>query len=280
MSTTTTVLHVDDDPELLALTSSALSRDGRFEVVTAESASEGLSRLSRGHVDCVVSDSVRLPDGEAFVSTVGSEHPDLPVILFTAKSADEVADELRGESVTEYVRKAGADDFETLLAHLSRVVGDRSPPDVSAAADATDGADTTGAPDAPDSPHPTGTADRPDTTNPGAATDATRASTDPSVRVIPDLGAEWTVVGLHDWEDPAGLTASVVATMAGLTDTPVEDLPSLYHEVDPEAVASVISPRSDGSYRHGVQVRFPYVGYQCAVTGSGAVAVRDLSDDA
>ncbi|MFC5368535.1 HalOD1 output domain-containing protein [Salinirubrum litoreum] len=273
MSATTTVLHVDDDPELLALTSSVLDRDGRFEAITAESASEGLRRLSETSVDCVISDSVRLPDGETFASTVGRDYPDLPVILFTAKSATEVTDELRGGSVTEYVRKAGANDFETLLAHLSRVVGDRAPPDTADDSDETagetDGTATGGATEttAEWSVAETDTATDPD------------ASSDPPVRVIPDLGPEWTVVGFHDWEDPEELTTSVVAAVAGIADTEMETLPSLYHEVDPEAVADVVCPRSDGSYRHGVQVRFHYIGFECAVTGSGAVAVRDLSAD-
>jgi CheY-like chemotaxis protein len=254
MSTTTTVLHVDDDPELLALTSSVLARDGRFEVFTAESASEGLTRLSENGVDCVISDSVRLPDDEAFVSRVGRDYPDLPVILFTAKSAAGVTDELRHESVTEYVRKAGTNDFETLLGHLSRVVGDLT------ALDEADGSGETG-----DGETDSAVSDRP--------------ATDPSGRVIPNLGSEWTVVGLHDWADPDELTTAVVAAMAGLTDTEMQALPPLYQEVDPEAVADVVCPRSDGSYRHAVQVRFPYAGYDCLVTGGGAVAVRDSSRD-
>jgi CheY-like chemotaxis protein len=278
MSATTTVLHVDDDPELLELTSSVFARDGRFEAITAESANEGLARLSETSVDCVVSDSVRLPNGEAFVSTVDREYPDLPVILFTAKSAAEVTDELRGESVTEYVRKAGANDFETLLAHLSRVVDTRSDR-------AGDGADGTGATDA--ETEEADRSERADGTDPtaewpvaaGDTATGLGAPSDPSVRVVPDLGPEWTVVGLHDWADPEELTMSVVAAMAGITDTEIEDLPSLYREVDPEAVADVVCPRSDGSYRHGVQVRFPYVGFECAVTGSGAVAVRESSAD-
>jgi CheY-like chemotaxis protein len=248
MTATTTVLHVDDDPELLGLSSSVLQNDGRFEAITAGSAAEGLERLSETSVDCVVSDSVQFPDGEAFVNVVGREYPEVPVILFTARDPDSVADELRGESVTEYVRKADANVFNTLLGHLARVADDSSPLGPAADDLAASGAE-----------------------HAGAATDETNGA---SVH-LPDLGPEWRIVGLHDWADPEDFTASVVAAIAGLTDTEMEELPPLYPTVDPEAVADVVCPQSDGSYRHGVRVQFPYVGYDCLVTGSGAVAVRE-----
>jgi CheY-like chemotaxis protein len=257
MTVTTTVLHVDDDPTFLELSSSILGNDGRFETITATSASDGLERLSDRDIDCVVSDSVQFPDGRAFVNVVGREYPELPVILFTAGEPAAVADELTGESVTEYVRKAGANDFEILLTHLSRVVDDSPALDLIGSPDSavdTDAASETAS---------------------GVDTDTAADGTDTASARVPDLGPEWRVVGLHNWDDPEELTASVVAAIAGLTDTDVEELPPLYPTVDPEAVAAVVCPQSDGSYRHGVRVQFPYVGYGCLVTGSGAVAVRE-----
>jgi CheY-like chemotaxis protein len=262
MAATTTVLHVDDDPELLGLSSSVLQNDGRFEAITAESAVEGLERLSETQVDCVVSDSVRCPDGDAFVNVVGREYPEIPVILFTAKEPAAVTDELRGESVTEYVRKAGKDDFQILLTHLSRVADDSPSLDAGGRADRDF------------------TADEQSTASATADTDATADETDADTTAIPDLGPDWSVVGLHDWEDPEDLTASVVAAVAALTNTEMEELPPLYPKVDPEAVAGVVCPRADGRYRHGVQVQFPYVGYDCLVTGGGAVAVREQGVEA
>jgi CheY-like chemotaxis protein len=257
MSATTTVLHVDDDAELLSLSSSVLAADDRFEAITATSATEGLSQLAEQRIDCVVSDSVRCPDGEAFVTAVGREYPEIPVILFTGKEPTMVADELRGESVTEYVRKAGENDFQILLTHLSRVADDSPSLDVGGRTDRDLTADE-------------------QSTAATANTDATADNT----TAIPDLGSDWSVVGLHDWEDPEELTASVVAAVAALTNTEMEELPPLYPKVDPEAVAGVVCPRTDGRYRHGVQVRFPYVGYDCLVTGGGAVAVREQGVEA
>lgn len=262
MSTKTTVLHVDDDPELLALSSSVLATDSRFEAITATSATEGLSRLAEQRVDCVVSDSVQCPDGDAFVNAVEREYADVPVILFTAKSPSEVADELERTSATEYVRKAGENDFEMLLTHLSRVAADSSSLD--------------GDEDPTESEQSAASVPSADVSADGTMADGTTADgTMADGTSIPNLGSGWSVVGLHDWEDPEELTASVVAAIAALTNTETEELPPLYPRIDPEAVAGVVCPRSNGDYRHGVQVRFPYVGYECAVTGGGAVAVRE-----
>jgi CheY-like chemotaxis protein len=245
MPPASTVLHVDDDPELLARSSSVLGSDGRFEVLTAASAGDGMELLSENRVDCVIGDSVRTPDGDLFVTVVAREYPDVPVILFTSTALPALADDLPSGSLPEYVRKTGPDDVRALLTHLSRLVEESPSLDV-----------------VPER-----------TTDERTATD-----TDPAPSPVPDLGPAWTVVGLHDWDGPEELTASIVAALAGLTDTAVEDLPALYHEIDPEAVAGVVRPRSDGTPRHGVTVRFSYLGYDCLVTGGGAIAVRASSD--
>ena len=51
------VLHVDDDPEFAEMVATFLEReDDRFDISTATSADEGLTRLSTYEFDCVVSD--------------------------------------------------------------------------------------------------------------------------------------------------------------------------------------------------------------------------------
>jgi DNA-binding NarL/FixJ family response regulator len=52
------VLHVDDEPEFAAPAAALFEReDDRFEIETAASATEGVTRLSERAFDCVVSDS-------------------------------------------------------------------------------------------------------------------------------------------------------------------------------------------------------------------------------
>jgi CheY-like chemotaxis protein len=84
MSEAASVLHVDDDPDCLAVSRHAFERRSDVaEVVTADSAAAGLARLEAGSFDCVVSDSVRLPDGETFVSAARRREPSAAIVLFT-----------------------------------------------------------------------------------------------------------------------------------------------------------------------------------------------------
>ena len=87
-----TVLHVDDDPDVLDITATFLQRaDRRFEVVTETDPDAALDRLDGG-VDCVVSD-YQMPamDGLAFLDAVRDEAPELPFVLFTGKGSEEIA---------------------------------------------------------------------------------------------------------------------------------------------------------------------------------------------
>jgi CheY-like chemotaxis protein len=78
------VLHVDDDPDCLAVSSHAFERRSDVaEVVTADSTEAGLARLEEQSFDCVVSDSVRLPDGETFASAARRREPSTAFVLFT-----------------------------------------------------------------------------------------------------------------------------------------------------------------------------------------------------
>jgi len=85
------VLHVDDDPDLAALTGAFLEReDDRITVETASNATEGLERLDGA--DCVVSDhDMPGPNGIEFLERVRERDPDLPFILYTGKGSEAVA---------------------------------------------------------------------------------------------------------------------------------------------------------------------------------------------
>ncbi|CCQ32856.1 PhoR protein [Halorhabdus tiamatea SARL4B] len=117
-STAITVLHVDDEPDLAALTAEMLERDGQITVETATSASEGLDLLAEGHFDCLVSDYA-MPgmDGIEFLEAVRVESPDLPFILYTGKGSEEVASEAITAGATDYLQKGGGTEQYDLLAN-------------------------------------------------------------------------------------------------------------------------------------------------------------------
>lgn len=124
MSATISVLHVDDEPDVLDLSTNLFERgDSRVSVVTAGSGPDGMSVLESRNVDCVVSDSVRMPDGESFVEAA-SRKTDAPIVLFTAKEWREIASDAVAADVAEYVRKADVSDYKTVLRHVLRLTDD------------------------------------------------------------------------------------------------------------------------------------------------------------
>lgn len=236
MSGRITVLHVDDDPEVLRLSARLLGRaDGGppVDVLTAESASEGLRALDARSVDCVVSDSVTLPDGDPFVVAARRRDADLPIVLFTAKNLGDVAGDVAEGRVNAYHHKANGGDLEPLRCQIRSLVdrdGDRP------AADA----------EGPPSPLPS------------------------------PLGADWDIVGRHDWTGDRELGTTVVEALATHRGADPEALDSLYESVDADALAGLLEPTPSGRARSGTQVRFPHLDYEVAVTADGVVAVRPL----
>ena len=102
----TRILVVDDEPDLLELVRINLSQAG-FEVETAETGEEGLSRARRNRPDLVVLD-VMLPDlpGTEVCRRMRAdpELAGLPILMLTAKS--EEVDRIVGFEL-------GVDDYVT-----------------------------------------------------------------------------------------------------------------------------------------------------------------------
>lgn len=119
------MLHVDDDPHVGELVATVVSEttDG-VEVVTETDAVAGLERLGTGDVDCVVSD-VEMPgtDGLAFADRLADDHPDVPVVLFTSRPWEDVADSAGADHVAAHVRKAGDPErLETLVEQVTSLL--------------------------------------------------------------------------------------------------------------------------------------------------------------
>ena len=138
MTTQCVALHVDDDPDVLALSSDWADVRDDVTWLTASDPGTGLELLSTRDVDCLVSDSFRAADGEPFVTRAADTFPNLPVVLFT--SMDEAsldADVLA--AVTGYVKKGATDPFDALFGRVATVTdgGSRTVPDVDVATRAT-----------------------------------------------------------------------------------------------------------------------------------------------
>ena len=123
MSGHVSVLHVDDEPDVLDLSKQLFDRtDSSLSMVTAGSGPEGVEALQTHDVDCIVSDSVRMPDGQSFIEAASRE-TDAPIVLFTAKEWRDVADDAIAADVSEYVRKADPADYEDVIGHVRHLSG-------------------------------------------------------------------------------------------------------------------------------------------------------------
>ncbi|MFB6179221.1 MAG: PAS domain S-box protein [Halorientalis sp.] len=119
------VLHVDDEPDQVELSSLYLEREREsLTVLTETSATDALSRLAETSVDCIVSD-YDMPgmDGLAFLEMVRESHPELPFILFTGKGSEEIASDAISAGVTDYLQKeVGSDQYAVLANRIERAV--------------------------------------------------------------------------------------------------------------------------------------------------------------
>jgi CheY-like chemotaxis protein len=77
-----TVLIVDDDPNLLRLTSYLVGEAG-YATLTAHNGSEALPLVS-GLAAVVTDYQMPLMDGKSLSQAIRQQHPDLPIILYTA----------------------------------------------------------------------------------------------------------------------------------------------------------------------------------------------------
>ena len=116
------VLHVDDDLDLTNLVGNYLEREeSRIELQTAASIDEGLSIVSEGNIDCIISDyDMSNKTGIEFLRSVRKQDKNLPFILFTGKGSEEVASEAISMGVTDYIQKNAAASQYTLLANRIR----------------------------------------------------------------------------------------------------------------------------------------------------------------
>jgi PAS domain S-box-containing protein len=121
------VLHVDDELALLKVAKQCLELQGLFHVDTADSVEEALNKLKEKDYDVVVSDyQMSGKDGLEFLKQLREKGNDIPFLILTGKSREEVAIRALNLGADGYLDKTG--DSGTVyckLAHAIRQAVDR-----------------------------------------------------------------------------------------------------------------------------------------------------------
>ncbi|MFB6293229.1 MAG: response regulator [Halonotius sp.] len=119
------VLHVEDNPEFASMTETWVERHSEAIRISREaSPNDALDRLDDQQPDCIVSD-YQMPGmtGIELLSAVRESHPDLPFILFTSESVEDVANDALEAGVTDYLQKdTGTEQYGLLANRIEHAV--------------------------------------------------------------------------------------------------------------------------------------------------------------
>jgi len=118
------ILVIDDEPDVCELLAMTLEGDGSHVVATT-SAGEAFDRVATEDFDVVLTDlNMKEMDGLLVCQRVGTIHPNLPVIVVTARET--VADRIKGlnTGADDYLCKPF--DFDELVARLRAILRRRA----------------------------------------------------------------------------------------------------------------------------------------------------------
>jgi PAS domain S-box-containing protein len=115
------ILHVDDDAEFIAVAKQCLEEQYQFQVDTTSSAEEALKKLENSEYDAIISD-YQMPgkNGLELLRALRQQGRDIPFILLTCKSKEEVAIEALNSGVEQYITKHG--DAEATYEEVNRSI--------------------------------------------------------------------------------------------------------------------------------------------------------------
>lgn len=118
------ILIVDDDQRMAKTLKDIFTVKG-YEADVAHSGAEAMEKVTEDHFDCVISD-IKMPEmnGVELYKAIKEVQPDIPVVLMTAYSTDELVDEGLAEGVIATLNKPL--DIEAIFSFFSTLRKERS----------------------------------------------------------------------------------------------------------------------------------------------------------
>ncbi len=117
------ILHVDDEPDVLALVKVVLEREG-YQVVSAESGKECLDVLKKQKVNLILLD-IMMPkmSGWEVLKKVRKEYPGTKVVFLTVvKINEKMLADLIKDGLTDYIQKPCSN--VDMVARVKKALGD------------------------------------------------------------------------------------------------------------------------------------------------------------
>lgn len=107
------LLAVDDEPDILDITRLFLEDSGKFHVDTCSSAHDALALPGLARYDAVITDyQMPVMNGIEFLKEIRHTYGDLPVIIFTGHSREDIVIEALNNGADFYVQKGGDPDAQ------------------------------------------------------------------------------------------------------------------------------------------------------------------------
>ncbi len=103
------ILHVDDDLCFMEVSKQILTVENNFDIDTVVSVDEAFKKMEKQSYDAIVSDyEMPLKNGLDFLRELRKKKNEMPFILFTGKSREDVAVKALNLGADRYINKNGS----------------------------------------------------------------------------------------------------------------------------------------------------------------------------
>jgi PAS domain S-box-containing protein len=120
------VLHIDDDDSVQMFLKIFVENDLNIKVTSVTTAEDAIELIQTGAYDCLVSD-YDMPgmDGITLANKIREKNSSIPIILYTGRGSEEIAERAFATGIDDYIRKESAPAHYQLVAKRIRQAVER-----------------------------------------------------------------------------------------------------------------------------------------------------------